>query len=63
MVRHNVYVLMTLTQIENMMMINRMTSTYQLRKIKIILLSIMKIFYNKLNLSFQLNLIKSSFQI
>jgi hypothetical protein len=54
---------MTLTQIENMMLINRTMSTYQFKKIKIILISIIEICYNKLNISFKLNLIKLSFQI
>lgn len=61
--RHNFTVLKILTQIKNMMLKNKMMFMYKLRKIKTILLLIMTIFYNKLNLSFQLNLIKSSFQI
>jgi hypothetical protein len=63
MIRHNFSLLMTLTQIENMMLINRTMPTYQFKKIKIILISIMEICYNKLNISFKLNLIKLSFQI
>ena len=63
MIQRSFSVLKTLTHKKNAMLINKMMPTFQSKKIKIILHSVAEIFYNSLNLSFQLNLIKLSFQI